>query len=292
MNQTSPLNTPLTLIDWDNLNAHTVHQTLQYVLKHTKAEFEKIVSHFSVKSHLTESLARPDYNCIPHIRDNDTLTSWQKEKEALQYLLHLVEVNNLTFELFVHNLNLVAEEIQKSGKIYKKYAVNAYPWDIEHPDFIKSIQNYPYAKNLVIELTEKHAWSDQAIENLKYVQQEYSVEISMDDIHPISSKENTSMESLTKFKSADLRVDRHKIDGKFFQEMYNTYIKAREQNDRDILFHVIIKHIIEEYDMKKITIEWSENEDQYIFAQLLAQKFSDIEFRYQGFYFKDKKENS
>lgn len=292
MNQTSPLKTPLIVIDWEKLNTHTVHQTLQYVLKNTKAEFEKIVSHISVKLHLTESLARPDFNCIPHIRDDQSLTTWEKEKRALKYLLDIVENNNLTFELFLHNLYLVADEIKKSDKIYKKYAVNAYPWDIEHPDFIKTIQNYEFSKDLVIELTEKHKWTDQSIENLKFVQQESGVEISMDDIHPISTKDNTSMESLTKFKNAGLQVDRHKIDGKFFQEMYDVYVETWENPKGEILFHIILKHIIEEYNMKKITIEWIENEDQYKFAQLLEEKFPDIEFRYQWFYFKEKKDNS
>ncbi|MGB2111404.1 MAG: hypothetical protein ACPHY8_06385 [Patescibacteria group bacterium] len=87
--------------------------------------------------------------------------------------MDLVEKNNLTFDLFAHNLLLVKNEIEATKHVYKKYAVNAYPADIEHPYFIQSIQNFEYSKYLVIELTEKHQWSKVAIENLKYVQEKF-----------------------------------------------------------------------------------------------------------------------
>jgi EAL domain-containing protein (putative c-di-GMP-specific phosphodiesterase class I) len=87
------------------------------------------------------------------------------------------------------------------------------------------MKNFKFCSSLIIELTEKHPWNHAEIQNLKAVQK-LDIEISMDDIHPISTKDNTSMESLTKFKNAGLQVDRHKIDGKFFQEMYDVYVET------------------------------------------------------------------
>ncbi len=285
MNDFSPLLEEPTLITKDQLK-HTVHKTLQYILKNTHAEFEKIVSSIKDKSDLTEALARPDFNCIPHIRDNLLIETWQKEKEALHYLLNLTEKNNLTFELFLHNLYLVEKEIENNQKIHKKYSINAYPADIEHPYFLQSIENFKYSKYLVIELTEKYQWSNLSIEKLKYVQEKYWVEIAMDDIHPIPTKENMSMDSLQKFQELWLRIDRHKMDGPFFQEMFQVYHDASPENYKN--FIELMNDIITSYDMKKITIEWIETQQQYDFALQLESEFPDVEFRYQGFFFKNK----
>ncbi len=286
MNDFSPLLEEPTLIITKDQLKYTVHQKLQYILKNTHAEFEEIVSHKKTKLNLTEALARPNFEYIPHIRNNNNLTIDKKHKEALYYLLKFVENNNLTIELFLHNLYLVQKEIEHNPKKHKKYSINAYPGDIEHPYFLQSIENFKYSKYLVIELTEKYQWSNLSIEKLKYVQEKYWVEIAMDDIHPIPTKENMSMDSLQKFQELWLRIDRHKMDGQFFQEMYHQYNTSATKDSN--IFILLMNHIIDYYNMKKITIEWIESQEQYDFALKLESEFPDVEFRYQGFFFKNK----
>ncbi len=265
---------------------NTVHDDLQVILNNTNIELENIISSRWDKASLTEALARPDFNYIPHIRDDTSLEIWQKEKQALHYLLDLVEKNNLTFELFLHNLYLIEKEIENNPNQFKKYSVNVYPEDIEHPYFIQAIKKFKYSHLLVIELTEKNKWTDVSVNKLKYVQEKYWLEIAMDDIHPIPTKENMSMDSLQKFQELGLRVDRHKIDGQFFQEMYNQYNTSATKDSN--IFIVLMSHIINSYEMKKVTIEWIETQQQYDFALKLESEFPEIEFRYQWFFFKNK----
>ncbi len=271
---------------WLRLSQNTVHDDLQIILNHTNIELENIISSRWDKASLTEALARPDFSCIPHIRDDKLLNKWEKEKKALHYLLNLIEKNNLTFELFVHNLYLVEKEIENNPNQYKKYSVNVYPEDIEHPYFMETIKKFKYSNLLVIELTEKNKWTDVSINKLKYVQEKYWVEIAMDDIHPIPTKENMSMDSLQKFQESWLRIDRHKLDGQFFQEMFHQYNTSATKDSN--IFIILMNHIIDSYDMKKITIEWIETQKQYDFALKLESEFPDVEFRYQGFFFKNK----
>lgn len=54
------------------------------------------------------------------------------------------------------------------------------------------------------------------------------------------------------------------------------------------IFYLVMNHIINKYNMKKITIEWIETQKQYDFALKLESEFPEIEFRYQGFFFKNK----
>lgn len=76
------------------------------------------------------------------------------------------------------------------------------------------------------------------------------------------------------------------MDGPFFQEMFQVYHDASPENYKN--FIELMNDIITSYDMKKITIEWIETQQQYDFALQLESEFPDVEFRYQGFFFKNK----
>lgn len=263
-----------TLVDSIQQN---IYQELECILKNTYAKIEVIIS--SKNQDIVEALARPDYKDCKNLQINNQFSEEKKQKEALFYMLNLVEKNKLTFELFQHMLHMIDEKIINNTDKYKKYAINAYPADIQHPDFLQTIENFPYSDMLIIELTEKYEWSETVIENLKYVQKHCGVEIAMDDIHPIHSDVNSSMKSLNQFKTHGLNIDRAKIDGLFFKEMY-------EQNSYDI-FVEIIRHIYNEYGLDKFTIEWIETFHEYNFAKQLEKDFPYLEFRYQGFYFNE-----
>jgi hypothetical protein len=67
-------------------------------------------------------------------------------------------------------------------------------------------------------LTEKYQRTDESIEKLRIAKQQYGIEIAVDDI-AMQTTTNFSLNTLDKFKGADLLVDRAKIDGYYFQEI-------------------------------------------------------------------------
>lgn len=250
---------------------------LEGILEFTKAKLQEIFSKKPDSIKISELLSRPDSSILPNWYCHINTTLEKKSQLALWYLLDLVENNNLTFELFLHNLELVENILSQPWCLIDKIAINAYPKDIQHPLFKETMKNFKFCWSLIIELTEKHPWNQAEIQNLKTAQQQ-GVEISMDDIDPIAcTQKNTSMESLDRFIDHKLQLDRHKIDGKFFQDMYTG---GNIESFCDIMEDMIVK-----YSMKKITIEWIEDKNMYNFAQLLEERFQNVEFRYQWYYF-------
>jgi len=247
-----------------------------YVLNNTKAEFQNIYSD-SQKCFLVEALARP----CPDIIWVDK-TQYNRQIEALIRLLSLLEETWETFQLFKHMLGLIDIEMNKKWGIHK-YSINAYPDDILDQDFLELIDNFKHPEQLVIELTEKEEWSIESLQILKQIQEKYGIRIALDDINPVASESNYTMDTLDKCRNIGCILDLWKIDGPYFQYLY--------KNKNFIWLESRIQEDFYKSGIKNFIIEWIETEDQFNFAKQLEQnqEFKDlgIRFWYQGFYFKD-----
>jgi EAL domain-containing protein (putative c-di-GMP-specific phosphodiesterase class I) len=253
------------------------------ILEFTLPEFQKIYTS-DLKCFLTEALARPSIEVmwVKSLKGN-------LQQEALFRFLDLAENQKITFPLYKHMLSLIQQDIEKWMKQGKneifKYSINAYPKDVLDSNFIDLMNNFPYSNRLVIELTEKKEWSEESIEILKDIQGKTWIRIALDDINPIPSDVNWTMDTLKKCKKKKLILDLGKIDGPYFQYL------AKEDNYRGLK-----SRILEDYNnswIKNFIIEYIETEQQFIFAKQLDAdeelKELGIRFWYQGFYFKENK---
>jgi EAL domain-containing protein (putative c-di-GMP-specific phosphodiesterase class I) len=76
-----------------------------------------------------------------------------------------------------------------------------------HPKFLNLISQCTFANKLVIELTEKSKWTKETIEILGYIQNNYNVQLAMDDVNPNVSNKNYSMKTLEKFSNNGVYID-------------------------------------------------------------------------------------
>lgn len=242
------------------------------IIDTTQCYFQSIMdSHQNI--FIKEWLARPNPEMLGLYHQD--VKDWENlQVEATKKLLILLEESNNTFLLFKHMLSQLKIEHEKHPFQKYKLSINAYSTDVENKDFLDLIYNCSFSDRIIIELTEKEPWSDLAIERLQYIQKSYGVELAMDDINPIASDENHTMESLDKLKKLDCFMNEGKIDGPYFQYLFqsNNYTGLKQR----------IKSDLDTYKIKKFIIEWIESQEQFDFAKKLEW---EIEFKQQGLQF-------
>lgn len=264
-----------TNIHWEKRTSEElILEEVRILLANTKAHIEDIIS--SKKQKISEALARPSHKFCRKLEILTTDTPEIIQKKALKYTLDLLENNELTFLLFERMMELIGNLPLNSTWQYKKFSINSYPADIENDNFLPLLASCSFSDRLIIELTEKYQRTDESIEKLRIAKQQYGIEIAVDDI-AMQTTTNFSLNTLDKFKGADLLVDRAKIDGYYFQEIVRLW-------NYEILKKLIYQ-LYNQFWIDKITVEWIEEEQHYMFAKQLESDFKHLDFRYQWYYF-------
>ena len=253
------------LVDNSQTNPVSSKTKILLEIKNMTARINEIMD-IAWKIYWFEFLVNPNQDTV-----GDFLKEVEKTKNSFELLKRMFELaRNQILENHNHNINI---NIELSN--------------ILNDDFNKLLLTYKQqSNNIILEVVEiKYIDNNQnEIFNRLTDAQSLWYKIAMDDISPITSADNHSMKLLEDAQDQGFRFNVWKIDGKYFQNLFNADLTISDENFRKL--SVFIQELSEQHKINSFVIEWVQTEEHYNCFQELVEVLSEnnIELNFQGFY--------